>query len=121
MPLRLLVIKGGVREALPNEDPQDVVNEASKQELALTLNNKFEGLADESTDMKALFVKTKRMVVDLLKVQPGDNLTTILYTPATPEQEEEHQALIKQREQDALNRSANTSMLKSGSLYGDRE
>ena len=26
------------------------------------------------------------MVVDVLKVQPGDNLTEILYTPATPEQ-----------------------------------
>ena len=30
--------------------------------------------------------RTKRMVVDVLKVQPGDNLTKILYTPATPEQ-----------------------------------
>lgn len=30
--------------------------------------------------------RTKRMVVDVLKVQPGDNLTEILYTPATPEQ-----------------------------------
>lgn len=110
-----------MREALPNEDQQDVINEASKQELALTLTNKFEGMAEDSTDMKALFVKTKRMVVDLLRVQPGDNLTTILYTPATPEQEEEHQALIRQREEDAMNRSANTSMLKSESLYGDRE
>lgn len=26
------------------------------------------------------------MVVDVLKVQPGDNLTEVLYTPATPEQ-----------------------------------
>ena len=32
------------------------------------------------------FLRTKRMVVDVLKVQPGDNLTEILYTPATPEQ-----------------------------------
>ena len=30
--------------------------------------------------------RTKRMVVDVLKVQPGDNLTEILYTPASPEQ-----------------------------------
>lgn len=30
--------------------------------------------------------RTKRMVVDVLKVQPGDNLTEVLYTPATPEQ-----------------------------------
>ena len=26
------------------------------------------------------------MVVDVLKVQPGENLTEVLYTPATPEQ-----------------------------------
>ena len=32
------------------------------------------------------FCRTKRMVVDVLKVQPGDNLTEILYTPATAEQ-----------------------------------
>lgn len=30
--------------------------------------------------------RTKRMVVDVLKVQPGENLTEVLYTPATPEQ-----------------------------------
>jgi Ras GTPase-activating-like protein IQGAP1 len=78
---------GGVREAAPGEDKQDVINEAGKQEIPLTLVNKFEGLAqDDSSDMRALFVRTKRMVVDVLKVQPGDNLTEILYTPATPEQ-----------------------------------
>ena len=49
---------GGVREAAPGEDKQDVINEAGKQEIPLTLVNKFEGLAqDDSSDMRALFVR----------------------------------------------------------------
>ena len=49
---------GGVREAGPGEDKQDIINEAGKQEIDLTLTNKYESLAkDDSSDMKALFVK----------------------------------------------------------------
>ncbi len=61
---------GGVRETAPGEDKQDLVNEAGKQEIPLTLTNKVEQLAeeDESTNMKAIFVRTKKMVVDVLKV-----------------------------------------------------
>ena len=114
---------GGVREPIPGEDREDVINMASKQELCLTLSNKFEGVADDDgSDMKALFVRTKRMVVDLLRVQPGDNLTTILYTPATQEQEEEHQRMIKEREQidqEKLNRSF--TVRHGDSAYSDRE
>ena len=113
---------GGVRDAAPGEDKEDIINEASKQELALTLTNKFEATSDDSSDMKALFVRTKRMVVDLLRVQPGDNLTDILYTPATPEQEEEHQRMIKEREEsEKLNKSLPVSQLQSDSVYTDRE
>ncbi len=49
--------------------------------------------------MKTLFVCTKRMVVDLLGVQFGDILITILYRPATPEQEETHR-MNKERDND---------------------
>ena len=62
------------------------------------------------------------MVVDVLRVQPGDNLTEVLYTPASAEQEEEHQQLVKRREiaeQEKLQRSA--TLKKSESLYGDRK
>ena len=53
-----LMSAGGVREAGPGEDKQDIVNEAGKQEIALTLTNKYESLAkDDSSDMKALFVR----------------------------------------------------------------
>lgn len=49
---------GGVREAAPGEDPQDIINEAGKQEIPLTLNNRFEGVAgDDGSSMKTLFVR----------------------------------------------------------------
>lgn len=62
------------------------------------------------------------MVVDVLKVQPGETLTDVLYTPATPEQEAEHQELLKYREQIALDNSQRSKMLKkSESMHGDRK
>ena len=52
--------KGGVRKAGPGEDQQEVINEAGKQEIALTLTNKYESLIiDDSADMKALFARYK--------------------------------------------------------------
>jgi len=47
-----------------------------------------------------LFFRTKQLVIDLLRVQPGENLAEIIYTPATPEQEEVHQMSIRKREQE---------------------
>jgi hypothetical protein len=61
------------------------------------------------------------MVVDVLKVQPGENLTEVLYTPATPEQEEEHQQLIQKREQsEQVQMSRSKTIKKSDSMSGDR-
>ena len=58
---------GGIREAAPGEDIQDVINEAGKQEIPLTLVNKFEGVAqDDSSDMKALFVRCAHDTVTYL-------------------------------------------------------
>ena len=62
------------------------------------------------------------MVVDVLRVQPGEDLQEVLYTPASVEQEEEHQQLVKRRElaeQEKLQRSV--QLKKSESLYGDRK
>jgi hypothetical protein len=65
---------------------QAKLEEQGKTEMSLTLTSKFEQFEDDDTDMKALFVRTKRMVVDVLRAQSGDNLDVILYTPATEEQ-----------------------------------
>ena len=65
---------------------QAKLEDQGKTEMSLTLTSKFEHFEDDDTDMKALFVRTKRMVVDVLRTQSGDNLGAILYTPATEEQ-----------------------------------
>ena len=62
--------------------------------------------------------------MDVLKVQPGENLTNVLYTPATPEQEAEHQELLQRRNQVVLEQSQRSELLKvsnTESMHGDRK
>lgn len=40
------------------------------------------------------------MVIDILRAQPGGNLTEVLNTPATPEQEMEHQRSVHKGKQE---------------------
>ena len=42
--------------------------------------------ASQILNVRVLYRRTKRMIVDVLKVQPGENLTEILETTATDEQ-----------------------------------
>lgn len=42
--------------------------------------------ASQLLSVRVLYRRTKRMIVDVLKVQPGENLTEILETTATDEQ-----------------------------------
>ena len=49
---------GGVRDTAPGEDRDDLIAQVGKQEIPLTLNNKFESLAeDDGSDVKPLFVR----------------------------------------------------------------
>lgn len=106
------------------EDPSEHMALAGKTEVELTLSPKAEvkSAEDDDTDMKALFVRTKRMVVDILRAQPGESLTTVLYTPATPAQEGDHRALISSRAETEKQKSAQGTILrKMNSIYGDHE
>ena len=62
----------------------------NKAEISLTLTNKFEVPEESDQSVKALFVRTKRYVVDVIRYQQGKNLKQILSTPATDEMEEQH-------------------------------
>uniref|UniRef100_A0A8C0F801 IQ motif containing GTPase activating protein 1 n=1 Tax=Bubo bubo TaxID=30461 RepID=A0A8C0F801_BUBBB len=42
-------------------------------------------------------IDTKRLIVDVIRFQPGETLTEILETPATSEQEAEHQRAMQKR------------------------
>ena len=63
----------------------------------MLLTNKFEVPEDDVSDTKALFVRTKRMVVDVIRFQQGKTLKDILETPATDEMEAEHLTFNRKR------------------------
>lgn len=85
---------------LPEEETmrENVVAQLGTTEITLTLTNKFEVPEDDQSNVKQLLIRTKRLVVDVIACQPGDTITQILESPATDEQEELHQALVKKRE-----------------------
>ncbi|XP_061855021.1 ras GTPase-activating-like protein IQGAP1 [Colius striatus] len=71
----------------------------AKTEVSLTLTNKFDVPGDENAEMdaKTILLNTKRLIVDVIRFQPGETLTEILETPATSEQEAEHQRAMQKR------------------------
>eukprot|EP00041_Stephanoeca_diplocostata_P037701 m.1438242 g.1438242 ORF g.1438242 m.1438242 type:complete len:2086 (+) comp25089_c0_seq3:340-6597(+) len=59
-------------------------------EMSLVLTNKFEVPEKDDNSIKALFVRTKRLVVDVIRFQQGKTLKAILETPTTEADEEQH-------------------------------
>uniref|UniRef100_A0A669CD18 IQ motif containing GTPase activating protein 1 n=1 Tax=Oreochromis niloticus TaxID=8128 RepID=A0A669CD18_ORENI len=71
---------------LPADDPNKEL--MGKTEVSLTLTNKFDvpGEANAEMDAKTLLLNTKRLIVDVIRFQPGETLTEILDSTASPEQ-----------------------------------
>uniref|UniRef100_A0A8C3QU20 IQ motif containing GTPase activating protein 1 n=1 Tax=Cyanoderma ruficeps TaxID=181631 RepID=A0A8C3QU20_9PASS len=71
----------------------------AKTEVSLTLTNKFDVPGDENAEMDArtILLNTKRLIVDVIRFQPGETLTEILETSATAEQEAEHYRAMQKR------------------------
>ncbi|XP_043932308.1 ras GTPase-activating-like protein IQGAP1 [Protopterus annectens] len=81
-------------------NPSDPSKEAlAKTEVSLTLTNKFDVAGDENSEMDArtILLNTKRLIVDVIRFQPGETLTEILETPASNEQETDHQKAMQRR------------------------
>lgn len=55
-------------------------------QLCLTLTDRFTPTSDEKTDINNLFIRTKRLIVEIIHCQQGDSMEAILRTPATYEQ-----------------------------------
>uniref|UniRef100_A0A8D0L962 IQ motif containing GTPase activating protein 1 n=1 Tax=Sphenodon punctatus TaxID=8508 RepID=A0A8D0L962_SPHPU len=90
-------------ESLIGEGPGNISDPnkemLAKTEVSLTLTNKFDVPGDENAEMDArtILLNTKRLIVDVIRFQPGETLTEILETPATSEQETEHQRAMQRR------------------------
>jgi len=73
-------------------------------EVSLTLANRFELPEEEDHSIKALFVRTKRLVVDVIRFQQGKNLKEILDKAVSEEENTAHMKyqLEAQAKQDEL-------------------
>lgn len=80
---------------MDERDPTDpnkanALSQLSKTEISLYLASKY-GLGDgEAIDGQSLLIKTKMLIIDVIRNQPGNTLMEILETPATAQQELDH-------------------------------
>ncbi|KAM9167883.1 ras GTPase-activating-like protein IQGAP2 isoform 1-T1 [Mergus octosetaceus] len=82
----------------PNDPNREgTLNQLAKTEISLSLTSKYELREGEDQDLKSLMIKTKRLIVDVIRTQPGDTLLEILETTATAQQESEHLKLVEKR------------------------
>lgn len=76
-------------------DPNDpnkanTLNQLSKIEISLYLTSKYDLGDGEAIDGQSLMIKTKKLIIDVIRNQPGNSLPEILETPATTQQETDH-------------------------------
>ncbi|PNJ60718.1 IQGAP2 isoform 7 [Pongo abelii] len=76
-------------------DPNDpnkanTLSQLSKTEISLVLTSKYDIEDGEAIDSRSLMIKTKKLIIDVIRNQPGNTLTEILETPATAQQEVDH-------------------------------
>uniref|UniRef100_A0A8C8RRS7 IQ motif containing GTPase activating protein 2 n=1 Tax=Pelusios castaneus TaxID=367368 RepID=A0A8C8RRS7_9SAUR len=87
--------EGAVDPNDPNKE--NTLSQLAKTEISLSLTSKYELQEGEDQDLKGLMIKTKRLIVDVIRTQPGDTLSEILETPASAQQESEHLKVVEKR------------------------
>uniref|UniRef100_A0A3Q1FTV3 IQ motif containing GTPase activating protein 2 n=1 Tax=Acanthochromis polyacanthus TaxID=80966 RepID=A0A3Q1FTV3_9TELE len=93
--IEALLGEGAVDPNDPNRE--SALSQLAKTEISLTLTSKFELLEGDDRDLKTLVTKTKKLIVDVVRIQAGETLPEILETPATAPQESEHTKIIARR------------------------
>ncbi|KAI4540087.1 hypothetical protein MG293_009128 [Ovis ammon polii] len=75
----------------PNDpDKVNTLNQLSKTEISLYLTSKYDIGDGEAIDGQSLMIKTKKLIIDVIRNQPGSTLTEILETPASTKEETDH-------------------------------
>ncbi|XP_034547372.1 ras GTPase-activating-like protein IQGAP2 [Notolabrus celidotus] len=90
-----LLGEGAVDPNDPNRE--SALSQQAKAEISLTLTSKFELLEGDDRDLKTLMTKTKKLIVDVIRIQSGETLPEILETPASSPQESEHTKIVERR------------------------
>ncbi|XP_073536253.1 ras GTPase-activating-like protein IQGAP2 isoform X2 [Phyllobates terribilis] len=107
--------EGAVDSSDPNKE--NALSQMAKTEISLSLTSKFDLREGEDKDMKSLMIKTKKLIVDVIRTQPGERLLEILETPASLPQENEHLKVIEKRA--ALDARTPDKMKRSQSVLED--
>ncbi|NXP48122.1 IQGA2 protein, partial [Heliornis fulica] len=104
----------------PNDPNREgTLNQLAKTEISLSLTSKYELREGEDQDLKSLMIKTKRLIVDVIRTQPGDTVLEILETSATAQQESEHLKLVEKRA--ILDSKTPEKMKHNQSLFEDEQ
>uniref|UniRef100_A0A8C7K3N8 IQ motif containing GTPase activating protein 2 n=1 Tax=Oncorhynchus kisutch TaxID=8019 RepID=A0A8C7K3N8_ONCKI len=78
-----------------NPNKESTLSQLAKTQISLSLTNKFELLEGDDKDTKGLI--TKKLIMDVIRIQPGDTLPETLETPASGLQEREHAKVVELR------------------------
>ncbi|KAM8960836.1 ras GTPase-activating-like protein IQGAP2 [Pelodytes ibericus] len=109
--------EGAIDSSDPNKE--SAISQMAKTEISLSLTSKFEVREGEHKDVKSLMIKTKKLIVDVIRTQSGDTLIEILETPASVPQENDHLKVIEKRA--ALDAKTPDKMKRSQSVLEDGE
>ena len=100
-------------------------------EVLLTLTSKFDVVDDDddsASSSSSLYIRTKHMVIDIIRCQQGETLQEILTTPSTPREQQEHERNLARKDR-ALRvtspaheklLSPNTQLMKERRMHLDR-
>ncbi|XP_037657712.1 ras GTPase-activating-like protein IQGAP2 [Choloepus didactylus] len=83
----------------PNDpNKENTLSRLLKTEISLSLTSKYDLKDGEAIDGQSLKIKTKKLIIDVIRSQPGSTLTEILEMPATAQQEINHTKDMLNRE-----------------------
>ncbi|XP_069483550.1 ras GTPase-activating-like protein IQGAP2 isoform X2 [Ambystoma mexicanum] len=82
----------------PNDpNKENALGQLAKTEISLSLTRKYDLREGEDKDLKSLMIKTKKLIVDVIRAQSGETLTEILETEASAQQESNHLKVMEKR------------------------
>ncbi|NP_001082588.1 IQ motif containing GTPase activating protein 2 S homeolog [Xenopus laevis] len=105
--------------AVDSNDPnkENTLGQMAKTEISLSLTSKLGLREGEDKDMKSLMIKTKKLIVDVIRTQSGETITEILETQASVPQENEHLVVIERRSR--IDAKTPDKMKRSHSVFED--
>ncbi|KAF2492315.1 ras GTPase activating protein-like protein [Lophium mytilinum] len=90
------LLRDVIREVGSAKNNENEMLHVSSAEITLTLNPKLHEVEDPDSEVKALFMETKRYVLYIIRIQTGTNLMEIMVRPITPDDEDRWDALVRE-------------------------